>query len=52
MAHSVGDYRLPAVNGYVLAGVEEVIDRAALADALAARGHSRGAAYHLPALDE
>ena len=38
--------------GRELVGVERVTSRAELADALAARGHDRGGAYHLPELDE
>lgn len=37
--------------GKELVGVEEVTDWDALADGLAARGHGRGAVYHLPELD-
>jgi len=38
--------------GKELVGVERVDDWDALGDALAARGHGRGAVYHLPELDE
>lgn len=37
--------------GKELVGVEAVTDWDALADGLAARGHGRGAVYHLPELD-
>lgn len=38
--------------GKELVGFENVDDWNAVADALAARGHDRGAVYHLPELDE
>ena len=38
--------------GRELVGVENVDDWDALADALAARGHGRGAVFHLPELDQ
>jgi hypothetical protein len=37
--------------GRELVGVEEVTDWSALGDGLAARGHGRGAVYHLEELD-
>ena len=42
----------PRAVGKELVGVERATDWDALADALAARGHGRGAVYHLPELDE
>jgi hypothetical protein len=41
----------PRALGKELVGVEEVTDWDALADGLAARGHGRGAVYHLEELD-
>lgn len=41
----------PRGLGRELVGFEDVTDPAALADGLAARGHGRGAVYHLPELD-
>jgi len=41
----------PRDLGRELVGAEAVDDWDALADALAARGHSRGAVYHLEELD-
>jgi hypothetical protein len=37
--------------GRELVGFEDVADADALADALAARGHARGAVFHKPELD-
>jgi hypothetical protein len=37
--------------GKELVGVEDVTDCGALADGLAARGHGRGAVYHLEEID-
>ena len=38
--------------GHELVGVVEVDNWDQVADALAARGHDRGACFHLPELDE
>jgi hypothetical protein len=41
----------PRPRGRALVGFENVDDWSALADAVAARGHSRGDVLHLPELD-